>query len=151
MPVTSHTGTETASRATTAIAIGTILWFAGHSWLVLGVTLTMTGGVVSTTVTVKPPEAALPARSAAAQVTFVAPSGNVDPLAVLHATRTTPSTASVAVATKLTAAPAGPVASAVRVPGSAGRGGGEACSARGAPDHEKKTARSAAAAGTVGT
>src|SRR5258708_9488155 len=123
MPVTSPPATETASRATTAIAIGTILWFAGHSCLVLGVTLTMTGGVVSTTVTVKPPEAVLPERSAAAQVTLVAPSGNVDPLAVLHATRTTPSTASVAVATKLTVAPAGRVAAAGRLRGSTRAGG----------------------------
>jgi hypothetical protein len=56
----------------------------------------MAGGAVSLTVTVNEAEPGLPCASVAVQVTVVVPSGNVEPLAGVHATATTPSMLSVA-------------------------------------------------------
>jgi hypothetical protein len=55
----------------------------------------ITGGVESVTVTVKEAEPVLPCASIAVQVTVVVPSGNVEPLAGVQVTDTTPSTMSV--------------------------------------------------------
>ena len=57
-----------------------------------------TGPVVSVTVTVNDAAPLLPRVSVAVQVTVVAPSGNVAPLAGVQVTATLPSTRSVAVA-----------------------------------------------------
>lgn len=81
------------------------------------------GGVVSTTVTVKPADALLPASSVAVHETLVGPSGNVDPEAGVQTGVTDPSTRSLAVAEKETLAPDGPVASAVIPPGTVRAGG----------------------------
>ena len=79
----------------------------------------MTGAVVSETVTVNVPGSALlPEASCAVQVTVVAPSANVVPLAGVHSGVTDPSVASVAVAVKETVAPFAPVASTVMSLGS---------------------------------
>jgi len=58
----------------------------------------MTGGVVSTTVTVKFPLAVLPAESVAEQVAVVVPRGKIDPDASEQVTGSVPSTLSVALA-----------------------------------------------------
>ena len=71
-----------------------------------------TGGVVSTTVTLKASLVLLPAASVAVQVTDVVPSGNVLPDAGEQSGVMAPSTMSMAVAVKLTSAPAALVASA---------------------------------------
>jgi hypothetical protein len=72
------------------------------------------GAVVSWTVTVNEPVAVLPAPSVAVQVTVVAPRANSDPEAGVQTGVTDPETASDAVAGVYeTAAPEGPVASAV--------------------------------------
>jgi hypothetical protein len=76
-----------------------------------------TGPVVSATVTVKDAVPLLPLASVAVQLTVVAPSGNVDPLAGVHVTARGPSTRSVAVAVKLNAAPVALVASTVTFAG----------------------------------
>jgi hypothetical protein len=55
-----------------------------------------TGLVVSVTVTVNDADPVLPRVSVAVQVTVVAPSGNVDPLAGAQLTATVPSIVSVA-------------------------------------------------------
>jgi hypothetical protein len=55
-----------------------------------------TGGAVSLTVTVNEAEPLLPCVSVAVQVTVVVPSGNVEPLAGVQVTATTPSMLSVA-------------------------------------------------------
>jgi hypothetical protein len=55
-----------------------------------------TGAVVSRTVTLKPPEAVLPAESAAEQLTVVVPSGKVEPEAGEQLGVTAPSTMSLA-------------------------------------------------------
>ena len=57
-----------------------------------------TGPVVSATVTVKDAAPLLPRVSVAVQLTVVAPSGNVAPLAGVQVTATLPSTTSLAVA-----------------------------------------------------
>ena len=75
------------------------------------------GGVVSPTVTVNEPDAGLPWRSIAVQVTVVAPIGNVDPDAGAHVTGSAPSTLSVAVPLKVTTAPFADVAALVMLPG----------------------------------
>src|SRR5205814_560127 len=77
------------------------------------------GGVVSRTVTVNVAEALLPAASCAAHATLVIPIANVVPDAGAHTVASLPSTLSVAVAANVTAAPFGPVASAVIGPGTA--------------------------------
>jgi hypothetical protein len=77
----------------------------------------MTGPLVSATVTVNDAAALLPRASAALQLTVVAPSANVSPLAGLHVTATAPSTLSVAEVVKLRAAPVGLVASTVALAG----------------------------------
>src|SRR3954469_10281484 len=64
------------------------------------------------------PCAGLPAASVAEHVTVVVPTGNVLPEAGSQVTGTEPSTASLAVAVKLTAAPVADVASAVMSAGS---------------------------------
>src|SRR5262249_54917575 len=73
----------------------------------------MAGGVGSATFTVKLALAALPCASTAVQVTVVVPIGNGEPEGGLHVTVRGPSTESMAPTVKLTAAPSGPVASAV--------------------------------------
>jgi len=81
------------------------------------------GGVVSATVTVKLPVDVLPALSVAEQVTTVRPTGKVEPDGGEQVTGTVPSTTSVAVAVKVTAAPEGPVADAVMDVGKLKEGG----------------------------
>jgi hypothetical protein len=76
-----------------------------------------TGPVVSVTVTVNAADPVLPRVSLAVQVTVVAPSGNVDPLAGVQLTATTPSRVSVADALKVKAAPAELVASTLAFAG----------------------------------
>jgi hypothetical protein len=61
-----------------------------------------TGGVVSTTVALKLPEAMLPAASVAAQVTVVAPGANVLPEGGVHVTVGLGELALVALAVKVT-------------------------------------------------
>ena len=73
----------------------------------------MLGGVVSWTVTVKPQELVLPLWSVAVQVSVVTPKGKVDPDGGTHATVITDEHASETVGLKETAAPDGPVHSAV--------------------------------------
>src|ERR687894_271249 len=63
------------------------------------------GFVVSCTMTLNEPVPVFPAASVAEQLTVVVPSGNVEPEAGSHVTGTEPSTASVAVAVYVTAAP----------------------------------------------
>ena len=87
----------------------------------------ITGGVVSRTVTVKVLVAVLLCASVAVSVTVVVPSGKVLPEAGLAFTATLPSTRSVAVAVKFTAAPAALVASAVIFAGSEMTGGVVSC------------------------
>jgi hypothetical protein len=76
-----------------------------------------TGPVVSATVTVNEPAPLLPLASVAVQVTVVAPSGNVDPLAGVQLTATLPFTRSLAVAVKVKLAPVALVASTVALAG----------------------------------
>src|SRR4051812_416439 len=81
------------------------------------------GGVLSVTVTVKEPLLALPWTSVAEQVTAVTPMAKELPLLGTQAGANAPSTRSVAMAAKLTAAPAGPVASAESAGGNVSAGG----------------------------
>ena len=81
------------------------------------------GGVVSTTVTLKLALPVLPAASVAEQLTVVVPNAKVEPDAGKQLGVIVPSTLSLADAEKLTAAPEGPVASAVRLPGTVTAGG----------------------------
>src|SRR2546428_3584109 len=81
-----------------------------------------TGPVVSVTVTVNEAALWLPCASVAAQVTVVAPNGNVDPLVGVQLVATTPSRRSVADAVKLKIAPAALVASTVAFAGTATTG-----------------------------
>src|SRR5690348_9797804 len=81
------------------------------------------GGVVSVTVTVNAALLALPCASVAEQVTVVAPMAKELPLAGTQLGATAPSTRSAAVAAKVTAAPAGPVASAATAAGKESAGG----------------------------
>ena len=90
--------------------------------LVMPLSVTV-GAVVSTTVTVKVPVAVLLRLLVAEQVTVVAPNGNCEPDAGVQVTTTFVSFASVAVALKVTTAPAGLVASAVMLAGSCRTGG----------------------------
>ncbi len=78
---------------------------------------------MSTTVTVKLPVDVLPAVSVAEQFTVVVPSGKIEPEGGEQVTGSVPSTTSVAVAAKVTAAPEGPVASAVMNVGKLKEGG----------------------------
>src|SRR5438128_7267829 len=71
------------------------------------------GAVVSRTVTMKLPVPTFPRASVAVHVTVGAPNGNVAPLAGVQVVAMGPSMLSVADALKVTAAPAGPVASAL--------------------------------------
>src|SRR5207244_3181193 len=77
----------------------------------------MVGAVVSLTVTVKLLAPTFARLSLAVQVTVVAPSGNVAPLAGVQLTATGPSIASVADALNVNTAPAGPVASTLAFAG----------------------------------
>jgi len=87
-----------------------------------GLVIDTVGTVVSCTFTVKLPVAVLPAASVAEQLTVVVVIPNVEPEAGVHVTGTGPSTLSVAVALYVTAAPNGPVASAVIGEGSVSTG-----------------------------
>jgi hypothetical protein len=80
------------------------------------------GAVVSTTVMVNERDALLPAPSVAVQLTEVDPRANVVPEAGEQTGVTEPLTMSVAVAANVTAAPAGPVASAVMADGTVSAG-----------------------------
>src|SRR2546425_3116957 len=84
---------------------------------------TRVGGVVSRTATSNEPVALLPCASVAVHRTATVPRGNVDPEAGVHDTGTGPSTMSVAEGAKATAAPDGPVASAIVSAGSVNTGG----------------------------
>src|SRR5262245_22479903 len=64
------------SETSTVMVTGTSLWFGGHSEFGEAATLWMTGGVVSTTVTVVVAVVTLPEPSFAVNVTVVTPSGN---------------------------------------------------------------------------
>jgi hypothetical protein len=77
----------------------------------------MTGPIVSAPVTVKVLVPTLARLSVAVHVTVVGPSGNVDPLAGVQLTATTPSRVSVADALKVKAAPAELVASTLAFAG----------------------------------
>lgn len=81
------------------------------------------GPVVSRTVTVNVFVPVLVCVSVAEHVTVVVAIGNVDPLAGVQLTGRTPSTMSDAVAVKVNAAPAGPVASTVAFAGTVTTGG----------------------------
>jgi hypothetical protein len=76
-----------------------------------------TGPLVSATVTVNEAAPLLPFASVAVQFTVVGPSGNVDPLAGVQLTGREPSTASLADAVKVNAAPVALVASTVAFAG----------------------------------
>jgi hypothetical protein len=76
-----------------------------------------TGPVVSVTVTVNDAAPVFPFMSVAVQLTVVAPSGTVDPLAGVQVTARGPSTTSLADAVKLNAAPVAAVASTVAFAG----------------------------------
>jgi hypothetical protein len=86
-------------------------------------TLLRTGGVVSWTVTAKLLLPVFPCASVAWQLTFVVPSGNVLPEEGEQLAARGPSTRSFPEAEKLTAAPEGPVASAVIGEGTLTSGG----------------------------
>jgi hypothetical protein len=88
-----------------------------------GADIATVGPVVSRTVTVNEAAPVLPRASVAVQVTVVVPSGNVNPLAGVQVTSTTPSTVSVADAVQVNAAPDGLVASTVAFPGTVTTGG----------------------------
>ena len=98
------------STATAAIDTGTT-WSVLGSTVTLGVRLTMVGSVVSRTVMIAVSVSVLPELLVAEQVTSVAPSGNIEPEAGAHVTGSVPSNGSVADASKVTIAPADPVAS----------------------------------------
>jgi hypothetical protein len=83
----------------------------------------MLGAVVSCTVTENDAEPVFERVSVAEHVTFVVPRGNVLPDAGEQLAGSAPSTVSDAEAEKLTAAPPGPVASAVIPPGTVTTGG----------------------------
>src|SRR5262245_23419351 len=82
-----------------------------------------TGGLVSTTVTEKPLVPVFLYRSVDVHWTVVSPRANVDPDAGMQLAGRSPPLGSFADATKLTAAPVGPVASAVIGPGTDTIGG----------------------------
>ena len=86
--------------------------FGPSAGLVMSSGTVRSGGVSVLTVTVPPPLPTLPLLSVASQVTGVSPSGKTDPDPGVQVSATGPSTASVAVAAYVTAAPSGPVASA---------------------------------------
>src|SRR5829696_2320975 len=84
----------------------------------------MVGGVVSRTVTSKPPCASLPAVSVAVQVTVVLPKGKVLPEGGVQVTSGLVGSRSVAVGGgQATLAPSGPVASSVMSSGRSSTGG----------------------------
>ena len=98
------------SAATAAMDTGTVASVLGNT-ATLGVRLTMVGTVESRTVMVNVSVPVLPELFVAEQVTSVEPSGNSEPDAGEHVTGSGPSKGSVDVATKVTIAPVGPVAS----------------------------------------
>src|SRR5205085_10756581 len=88
---------STVSCAVTVMVIGISLWLGGQRMSCGDASmLSMTGGVVSRTVTVKEPEALLPCASVAVQLTVVVPSAKT-PEAGEQTGVTAPSTMSVAV------------------------------------------------------
>src|SRR5262245_34895820 len=92
--------------------------------VVIGPGIDRTGGVASTTLTLKVAGAdVLPTASRAVQATVVTPSGNVAPDEGLHETLGAESTRSAALTTNDTDAPPGPVASALTGPGTVTVGG----------------------------
>jgi hypothetical protein len=91
--------------------------------VLIGLGTVTVGAWLSATVTWKFALPVLPARSWAVQVTVVAPIGNVEPDAGLHATGRGPSTASDAEAENVTAAPAELVAGLLIFPGTVTVGG----------------------------
>src|SRR4051794_32313297 len=103
-PTMRETGLpSTASTALTVTTTGISLWFGGSRTLGVALMLATTGGV-SVTVTVK-----LPVVPFAEQLTVVMPSGKSEPDAGEQVTVAAGS----AVATNVTVAPPGPVASTV--------------------------------------
>src|SRR5258705_14022436 len=101
----------------------TFLWFGGKRFEGETLASTIVGGVVSTTTTWKEPVATLPDRSLAEQCTVVAPRAKTEPEAGTQVTATGPSMLSMAVATKVTVAPPGPVASTLKSAGRVSTGG----------------------------
>src|SRR5262249_49563255 len=101
---------STMSVAIAAIDTGTVVSVLGNR-VTLGVRLAIGGPVESRTVIVNVSVSVLPELLVAEHVTSVEPSGNSDPDAGAHVTGSGPSKGSVAVATKVTIAPVGPVAS----------------------------------------
>src|SRR3954453_21309601 len=102
-PTMRETGLpSTASTAFTGTTTGISLWFGGSRTFGVALMLATTGGVVSVTVTVK-----LPVVPFAEQLTVVTPTGKSEPDAGEHVT----AAAGSAVATNVTVAPPGPVAS----------------------------------------
>ena len=67
------------SVAVATTVTGTMRWFGGQSTLGVAVTLPITGGSTSFTVTVKLQVAVAPFPSVAVQLTFVAPTGKTEP------------------------------------------------------------------------
>src|SRR5476649_2729637 len=95
--VTAHIGLGSAMSCTSTANITGVINPVGHKANVnplAGVTLMISGSVVSRTVTGKSSVATLPDASVAVQVTVVLPSVNVDPLAGTQTAGTTPSCAS---------------------------------------------------------
>jgi uncharacterized protein YhbP (UPF0306 family) len=107
-PSTTSLADAVKLNAAPVAAVASTVAFAG--------TVT-TGPVVSATVTVNDAAPVFPFVSVVVQVTVVAPSGNVDPLAGVQVTGRGPSTTSLADAVKLNAAPVVLVASTVAFAG----------------------------------
>ena len=108
--------TTTGAGSTRSAAVTTKLTTAPVgpvASVMIGSGTVMTGGVVSTTVTVKLDADTLPAKSVAVTFTVVSPSAKVLPLGGVTTSTGAGSTMSVAVTTKSTTAPVGPVASAM--------------------------------------
>src|SRR3954452_14829111 len=106
-----QTGVGSAMSVTLAAIDTVTIWSVLGSSVTLGVSETMLGAVLSRTVMIVVSVSVLPELLVAEQVTSVAPSGNIDPDAGTHVTGNSPSNGSTAEATKVTIAPAGPVAS----------------------------------------
>jgi hypothetical protein len=87
----------------------------------------ITGGIVLSTVTIKEACELLLCASVAAQVTVVAPMGNVAPDAGVQLTGSDPSTRSIAVAVYVTTAPLALVAAVVILAGTVITGGVVSC------------------------
>lgn len=99
--------------------IGTILWFGGQSSAVVGAAVEQLSAwlLVSITVTVNEPLAVRPFLSVTVQFTGVVPIAKVDPDTGVQTAVIAPSSTSLPVAVKLTAAPAALVAGVVMLAG----------------------------------